>query len=210
MADVARSEPPPKLTVAATWRRLGPEQRAAAVGALLLMVSTLGPFSFVEGAILLIGAGILLMLRKRAEGRRFHIPFGDGTMIAAAGIWAGLLIFIRLFDRPLGQGLLALVCAAILILAGLRERAKRPPDDIATPPPMPPRRTPTQPGIDPWEPAPARDRSRYRDETVRLGDEEKGPPTDRPKPAKVLPPLPHPEDLEEPPKWEGPTGRNRG
>jgi hypothetical protein len=40
---------------------------------------------------------------------------------------------IRIFDRPLGQGLLALVCAAILILAGLSERRKRPPDDLPEP-----------------------------------------------------------------------------
>jgi hypothetical protein len=203
MADVARSEQPPRLTVTQTWRRLGPEQRAAAVGALLLMVSTIGPFSFVEGAILVIGGGILLMLRKRAEGRLFHIPFGDGTIIAAAGVWAGILIFIRLLDRPLGQGLLALACAAILIVAGLRERAKRPADDIATPVPEPPRRTPTQPGIDPWEPAPV-DRSRYRDETVRLEDGKQPPPADRPKPAKVLPPMPRPDDLEDPPAWKDP------
>jgi hypothetical protein len=30
-----------------TWRLLGPEQRVAAVGAVLLAVSTLGPFSWV-------------------------------------------------------------------------------------------------------------------------------------------------------------------
>ena len=47
-------------------------------------------------------------------------------MIAAAGVWAALLIVARLFDRPLGQNLLALVCAAILVAAGVRERAKRP------------------------------------------------------------------------------------
>lgn len=121
MADVSLSE---------TWRRLNFEQRVAAVGALLLIVSTLGPFSFVEAAIVLTGGGVLFLLRKRAEGKLFHVPFGDGAVIAAAGAWAGLLIVVRLFDRPLGQGLLALVCAAILLLAGLREKAKRPPDDL--------------------------------------------------------------------------------
>jgi hypothetical protein len=51
-------------------------------------------------------------------------------VIAAAGAWCGLLILIRLFERPLGQNLLALGCAVILFLAGVRERAKRPPDDL--------------------------------------------------------------------------------
>jgi hypothetical protein len=120
------------LALTETWRRLGSEQRTAAVGSLLLIVSTFGPFSFVEAAIIVVCAAVLLLLRKRAEGREFHIPFGDGTMIAAAGVWCGVLILIRLFDRPVGQGLLALVCAGILVLAGLRERAKRPMDDLPT------------------------------------------------------------------------------
>ncbi len=131
-----------------TFRLLNAEQRAAAVGAVLLAVSTFGPFSFVEAAELLIVLGVLALLRARALGKRFHLPFGDGTVIAAAGAWAAALIVVRLFDRPLGQNLLALACAAIIILAGLRERAKRPPDDLPaehrTPPierrPRPPAR----------------------------------------------------------------------
>jgi hypothetical protein len=126
------------------FRLLNLEQRAAAVAALLLIVSTFGPFSFVEAAEILIALGILALLFARAEGKRFHLPFGDGTAVAAAGIWAGLLIVVRVFDRSLGQNLLALACAAILFLAGARERAKRPADDLppehttqaAAPPPL--------------------------------------------------------------------------
>jgi hypothetical protein len=198
MADAAPSEPRPKLSPAETWRRLNFEQRAAAVGSLLLIVSTLGPFSFVEAAIVLTGAAVLLLLRRRAEGREFHVPFGDGAVIAAAGGWAGLLIMVRLFSRPLGQGLLALVCAAILILAGLRERAKRPMDDLPTE---------RVPGPPPAPPAPeteaAPDRSVYRDETLPLPKEPPPPP----KPAKVLPPKsppPRAEDVEQPPLWDEP------
>ena len=65
---------------------------------------------------------MLVLLKKRGDGRSFHLPFGDGAVIMAAGAWSALLIVIRLFDRPLGQNLLALVCAAILFLAGLRIR----------------------------------------------------------------------------------------
>src|SRR3954465_7835274 len=132
------------------WRLLGSEQRVAAVGSLLLIVSTFGPFSWVEGAEILIALGVLFLLKRRADGVPFHLPFGDGTVIAAAGIWAGVLILIRLFDRPLGQGLLSLACAAVSAVAGVRERAKRPADDLPdTEPtqPMPPRTpdsTPTQ------------------------------------------------------------------
>ena len=120
------------------WRRLGAEQRAAGAGALLLIVSSFGPFSFIEAAEVLVGAGVLALLLARAEGKRFHLPFGDGTVIMAAGAWAALLIALRLFDRPLGQNLLALACAAILLLAGAHERAKRPPDDL------PPDEAPTE------------------------------------------------------------------
>ena len=40
------------------------------------------------------------MVLARAEGRDFHLPGGDGTIVAIAGGWAGLLIFYRVFDRP--------------------------------------------------------------------------------------------------------------
>lgn len=126
-----------------TWRVLNVEQRVAAAGAALLIVSTFGPFSFVEAAIVLIGVAVLALLRSRAAGRRFHLPLGDGTAILAAALWSALLILTRLFDRPLGLSALALGCAAILAAAGLRERAKRPPDDL--PPPAPPRGTTAAP-----------------------------------------------------------------
>ena len=114
------------------FRLLNFEQKVAAAGALLLVVSTFGPFSFVELAEVLIAAAVLLLLRQRAQGKRFHLPFGDGTVVLAAGCWAGVLILVRLFDRPLGQNLLALACAGILAIAGASERAKRPPDDLPT------------------------------------------------------------------------------
>jgi hypothetical protein len=165
-----------------SFRLLGFEQRVAAVGALLLAVSTFGPFSFVELAEIMIALVVLALLRARAIGKEFHLPFGDGTVIAAAGVWAAALIVVRLFDRPLGQNLLALVCAAILVLAGVRERAKRPADDL--PPergsPRPPRRreraaaaseAPTRtlppPEFKPYEPEPG--------EQLRLGGEEPKP-----------------------------------
>ena len=120
-----------------TWRRLNTEQRVAAVASLLLIASTFGPFSFVEAAVVLTAAGVLALLKQRGDRRPFHLPFGDGTVILAAGAWSALLIVVRLFDRPLGQSVLALACAAILAGAGARERAKRPADDLPLPPPPP-------------------------------------------------------------------------
>jgi hypothetical protein len=123
ISDFARSLPP-------AWRLLGSEQRVAAVGSLLLIVSTFGSFTFVEAAELLTALAVLLLLKRRADGSVFHLPFGDGTAIAAAGAWCALLILIRFFDRPPGQSLLALACAALMFGAGMRERAKRPMDDL--------------------------------------------------------------------------------
>lgn len=140
------------------WRRLGTEQRLAAVGSILLIVSTFGPFSFVEGAEILTALGVLLLLKRRADGVEFHLPFGDGTVIAAAGAWCALLILVRLFDRPLGQSVLALACAALVIFAGLRERAKRPMDDL------PPETVKVRPDLAETERKRAAD---YRTEPVR-------------------------------------------
>jgi hypothetical protein len=164
-----------------TFRLLGFEQRLAAVGAVLLAISTFGPFSFVEVAEIFVALGVLALLRARALGKQFHLPFGDGTVIAAAGIWAALLIVVRLFDRPLGQNLLALVCAAILTFAGLLERAKRPPDDL---PPQPDRPAPPRParpppaGDAPTEPLGPPEFEPYepqQGEQLRLGGEESKP-----------------------------------
>jgi hypothetical protein len=202
MAGASRSELPRRvaLGIVDTWRKLNFEQRAAGVGAVLLVISTFGPFSFVEGAIVLTGIGVLVLLRKRAEGREFHVPFGDGAVIAAAGAWAALLILIRLFDRPLGQGLLALVCAAILILAGLSEHRKRLPDDLPEADAAAHQRSSTavterRPRRAPAAPGPARDklfdpesgaidplRSVHDEPTEPLAPPEYRPP-ERPKPS---------------------------
>ena len=98
-------------------------------GALLLIVSTLGPFSFVEAAEVLIAIGVIVLLGARADGRGFQLPIRDGTVVMAAGAWAALLIVVRLLDRPLGQNLLALGCAAILVVAGISLRTKEPAPD---------------------------------------------------------------------------------
>jgi hypothetical protein len=108
------------------WRALGREQRLAALASLGLFVSMLLPwysktdtfvehnaakasqaslsafqaFSFVEAAVLLVSAGVLGMLFARAEGRDFHLPGGDGTIVMIAGGWAALLIFYRLLAKP--------------------------------------------------------------------------------------------------------------
>jgi len=146
------------------WRRLGFEQKVAAVAASLLIVSTFGPFSMVEAAMVLTGLGVIALLRARAAGRRFHLPLGDGTVLILAAAWYALLIVVRALDRPLGQSVLALACTALLAAAGLRERARRPPDDVA-----PPRASR----------APAPPPGQGGDETVSLGRDDETEPLHR-------------------------------
>jgi hypothetical protein len=144
--------------VARAYRALDRDQRFAAAAALALLVSmflpwyeksvvvpgtrsfthdsisAFGAVSFVEAAIFLVSASVLALLLARAERRPFHLPGGDGTVIFAAGVWATLLIFYRVFDRPdiSGDGgtvgiqwgfFVAFVSAGALAVAGQRIRA---------------------------------------------------------------------------------------
>jgi hypothetical protein len=128
-------------------------------------ISAFGAVSFVEAAIFLVSAGVLALVLTRAEGGRYHLPGGDGTVIFAAGLWATALIFYRVFDRPNVSGVggtvgiqwgffVAFVAAGALAFAGQRMRAASRP---ATPvrKPRPGRRQP--PPLDDDDPFADRD-----------------------------------------------------
>jgi hypothetical protein len=142
------------------WSAMSRERRLAALAALALLVtmflpwyglqslnrktgviyshdiSAFGDVSFVEAAIFLVAVAVMALLLARAEGREFHMPGGDGTIVTIAGAWAGLLIFYRVFSRPPGHDypvgiewgfFLAFVAAGSLAFAGWRMRtAERP------------------------------------------------------------------------------------
>lgn len=149
-----------RLTLA--WRKLDRERRLAAFAALGLFISMFLPwyqqnavvdqlktaplqsrnldafqvFSFVEAAVLLVALALLYLLFARAEGRRFNMPGGDGTVVLAAGGWTALLLVFRLFDKPgisthgvagnvgVQWGIFfALVAAGTVTYAGSRMRA---------------------------------------------------------------------------------------
>jgi hypothetical protein len=134
-------------------RVLDPEQRIAAVCALALAASIFLPWwhdpildatyvgarrlTFVEIALFLVAASVLLLLVRRAEGKVFHLPLSDGTLIAASGAWSSFLVLFRMLDPPtrtvdgattdygMRWGvLIALVAAVLLAVAGVRERRK--------------------------------------------------------------------------------------
>jgi hypothetical protein len=108
-------------------------------------ISAFGAVSFVEAAVFLVSAGVLVLLFARADGGRFHMPGGDGTIILAAGLWAAALIFFRVFDRPNVSGpgasvgiqwgfFVAFAAAGTLTYAGQRMRvAARPAAPVREP-----------------------------------------------------------------------------
>lgn len=177
--------------LAGAWRMLSAERRLAAGAALALFATMLLPwyqqnavlqgerggelasrnlsafavFSFIEAAVLLVAVAVLVLLFARAEGRTFHLPGGDGTVVLGAGLWVVLLLVWRLFDKPgveqngvaanvgVQWGIFfALGAAGLLAYAGSRmrraeqpeppaerrSRRPRPPAPGGQPPPAPP------------------------------------------------------------------------
>jgi len=130
-------------------------------------VSAFGTVSFVEAAVFLVAAGVLFLLFTRAEGQEYELPGGDGTVILGAGVWAALLLFWRVFDRPdvAGDGgtvgiqwgfFVAFVAAGALASAGWRLRQHEREGRPRPPQPRTPRRPPA-PDEEPTEPRPAPD-----------------------------------------------------
>ena len=147
--------------LAGSWRALDGEQRLAAGAAIALLlamflpwyglqsentkthaiyshsINAFGDVSFVEAAIFLVAAGVIAMLFARGDGRDFKLPGGDGTIVLIAGVWAAVLIFVRVFSRPPGNGypvgiewgfFVAFVAAGVLGYAGWRMRAATRPE----------------------------------------------------------------------------------
>jgi hypothetical protein len=97
-------------------------------------LSAFGAFTWVEAALLLVDASVLLLLWLRSTDRRVELPAGDGAMIALAGGWMVVLLLVRVFDRPsvTGNGasvglqwglLIAMAAAGAMLASGLAIRA---------------------------------------------------------------------------------------
>lgn len=97
-------------------------------------ISAFGAFTWIEAALLLVDAAVLLLLYLRSSDRRVELPASDGTMIAIAGGWMVVLLIIRVFDRPSVEGagasvglqwgmLVAMAAAGGMLASGLASRA---------------------------------------------------------------------------------------
>lgn len=155
----------------AAWGELFAEQRLAAIAAIALILSLFLPWyqqtaysapaagqpqklesslsafqswGFVEASILLVALGVLFLLFARAERRAFHLPFGDGIVIVAAGAWVMFLVFYRQIDKPNGSGsgpvsttigvnwgiFIAFLLGALLAYAGWRIHSRQRPEPV--------------------------------------------------------------------------------
>jgi len=155
MADDNRSiEERVSRRVGRAVRRMGPNERLAGTGALVVVGSLLlpwygapiasdlvktgfGAFSFATAAMLLtVGATIFLLLEV-GDGYRPPRPLTVGTLLIAAGAWTALIILYQMVDRPsfdfanvddtydVRYGtFVALGGAAAMILAGARRRVR--------------------------------------------------------------------------------------
>jgi hypothetical protein len=135
-------------------RRMGPNERLAGTGALVVIASLLlpwygapiasdlvktgfGNFNFATAAMLLTVGAALYLIVEVGDGYRPPRPFTVGTLLIAAGVWTGLLILYQMVDRPnfdfagvnddynVRYGtFVALGGSAAIILAGTRRRVR--------------------------------------------------------------------------------------
>lgn len=137
-----------------TFRSLPPPARLAAIGALAVPGSMLFPWYGVEfsrgpsltgfdsfglgqlALLLTVGAAVYLIVRC-AGGYELPRPLREGSLLALAGVWAGILVGYLMLDKPeilgdtdihLRYGIfVALGGSLALLLGGLRLRR----DEIA-------------------------------------------------------------------------------
>jgi hypothetical protein len=154
-----RAQRPPPPTEAPGWLQalaaLQPSERLAGLGALICAASTLlpwyrapvedlgktpwGAFGFSLLALLITVGAALVLLMRVGRGHRPPLPLHEGTLLATAGVWAGLVTLFMIFDRPefdlagfeqeyrLTYGaFVALGGAALLTMAGIRIRRWEP------------------------------------------------------------------------------------
>jgi hypothetical protein len=100
-----------------------------------LVVTGIGDFGFVEGALVLTAVMALLLVLRVGAGQVPPRPLQEWGLLVVAGVWAAVIVGYRMFDRPeftlgdsnepydLGYGImLALGGAALIAVAGLRLR----------------------------------------------------------------------------------------
>jgi hypothetical protein len=151
-------------------------------------LSAFGAFSWIEAAVLVVAVAVLVLCFTRGEQRSYHLPGGDGVIVAGGGIWVALLIFIRFLDKPdvratavgITWGIfIALMFGLLLAYAGLRIRHAHQPEPDAMDEAMATGRAPREraPRARPRVPTPSD--SSADDTRMMLPDEEPTRPATR-------------------------------
>jgi hypothetical protein len=101
-----------------------------------LSVTGLDSFGFAHAALLLTVGAALAVIARRVAGRSLPRPLDEGTLVAAAGVWASVLAGYLMADRPEELGgstsiglrfgaFLALGGALVVVVGGLRMRREK-------------------------------------------------------------------------------------
>ncbi|MBI5310966.1 MAG: hypothetical protein HZB14_08105 [Actinobacteria bacterium] len=110
------------------FRSLDAARRTALAGAIAVgvgAVSGIPDFGWIEASLLLIAVSVVRVLARQLESDPFPLPFHDGTLVAAGGLWGAVVVLINSFDgADLGTVLIVLGGCVALTLAGLRVRAR--------------------------------------------------------------------------------------
>jgi hypothetical protein len=132
------------------YRSLPPPARLAATAALLVPVSMLFPwygiqfgpglsqtgfdsFGLGQLALLVTVAAALFLIVRCASGHELPRPLHEGSLLALAGVWSGLVVAYLMLDKPddiqghtnihLRYGIfVALGCAVAIAIGGMRLR----------------------------------------------------------------------------------------
>lgn len=106
-----------------------------------LVQTGFGAFGWAEGALVLTATATLLLLARIADGWVPPRPLREWGLLATAGAWGMAIVVFRMIDRPsfdleiidvhqrygLRYGIfVALAGAALILVAGLRVRAREP------------------------------------------------------------------------------------
>jgi hypothetical protein len=110
------------------FRELTGARRTALAGTITIGVGSLSvipDFGWLEASQLLVAVSALRVIARSLETAPFPLPFHDGTLLAAGGIWTSFVTVANALDgADTGTCLIVLAGCTALGLAGLRVRAR--------------------------------------------------------------------------------------
>ncbi|MGH2906194.1 MAG: hypothetical protein ACRDKI_05430 [Solirubrobacterales bacterium] len=104
-------------------RELDPWRRVALAGALTVAVCSLAgipDFGWLEASQLLVAVSCIRLLARPVETLPPPLPFHDGTLLAAGGMWAALIALANAWDHAdIATEMIIVVGCGLLFVAGV-------------------------------------------------------------------------------------------